>query len=29
VAQKQRRIVKLRVRYQLIHGRPVLTKGPR
>jgi hypothetical protein len=28
-AQKQHRIVKLRVRYQMIHGRPVLTKGPR
>ena len=29
VAQKQRRIVKLRIRYQVIHGRPILTKGPR
>lgn len=28
-AKKQHRIVKLRVRYQMIHGRPVLTKGPR
>ncbi|KAI5368819.1 hypothetical protein J4E82_010409, partial [Alternaria postmessia] len=28
-AQKQRRIVKLRIRYQMIHGRPVLMKGPR
>lgn len=28
-AQKQRRVVKLRIRYQMIHGRPVLMKGPR
>lgn len=28
-AQKQRRIVKLRISYQMIHGRPALTKWPR
>jgi predicted NAD-dependent protein-ADP-ribosyltransferase YbiA (DUF1768 family) len=28
-AQKQRRVVKLRIRYQMVYGRPVLTKGPR